>query len=154
MDQIALLIKRLRQDYPGVTFTESDVFKWRPDERTVYFIPQSSSPNLAYLLHETAHAILNHQEYILDIDLIKMERAAWHYAQTTLSSRYGLSIVESLVNESLDSYRDWLHQRSLCPSCSTNGLQNINGTYSCHLCAITWRANEAHFCALRRQVIN
>ena len=57
---------------------------------------------------------------------------------------------EEVIQEHLDTYRDWLHARSICPSCTANGYQISSHTYECPACLHTWRVNEARICALRR----
>lgn len=145
---ITWLADKLRADYPEFSFQLSDDWRWSPDENTIYYAEDADAP--ALLLHETAHAILGHHNFNRDLELLHIERDAWQHAQTTLSPTYQLSVPNELIDTSLDSYREWLHQRSLCPGCQATGVQQQTRHYSCLSCHTTWRVNDARSCALRR----
>lgn len=140
------LAKAVAEAFPQLTFKASDDFLWSPDEMTVYF--RSDSPE--NLLHETAHGLLEHVSYKRDIDLLKLERDAWTYAKNELGPQFKLVISEDIIEDALDSYRNWLHARSLCPDCAQTGIQNGTDTYLCLGCDKSWRTNEARRCGLRR----
>ena len=144
------LLQALRVDFPHVTYSVGDGFYWSPASQTVYF--QVNGSDAVTLLHETAHAILGHTSYSKDIDLIHLERDAWNKT-VQLGSQYTVSIDISVVEEALDTYRDWLHARSLCPNCKQNGIQTDQTTYSCVLCDQCWLVNDARSCGLRRHKI-
>jgi hypothetical protein len=141
------LIAKLQYDFPDIRFTAGDMFRWSPKERTVYY---GNTDDTASLIHEVAHALLGHHDYERDIDLLKMERDAWEYATSTLGERYGLVIDEDVVQDSVDTYRNWLHARSACPGCRAAGLQSSAVQYTCIACNARWKVNEARSCALRR----
>lgn len=146
------LLDRVRSDFPDLIFTEGTTDRW-DTHGTIFY---AAAPSDASLLHELAHALLAHSAYTLDIDLIKMERAAWDHARRVLAPRYGVTISNDDAEDALDTYRDWLHNRSLCPDCHLSGLQQLpqpgshESTYLCLACRQTWRANAAKTCALRR----
>jgi hypothetical protein len=148
MPSIASLLPKIRTDFPLFSFVSADEFRWLPHKNTIFYDPTSSETG--FLLHELAHAILDHATFTRDIRLIEMERDAWEYAKTTLGDRYGLAINETVIEDSLDTYRDWLHARSTCPHCSATGLQTQQTTYRCVACHHTWRVNDSRSCALRR----
>lgn len=143
------LIKQLREDFPGYTFESSDSFWWSAARKTIHFDP-SADHSTVYSLHELSHALLDHHGYEYDIDLVKLERDAWDYAKRILSSEYDITIDDTIVQDNLDTYRDWLHARSQCPSCEATGLQTKQRSYRCLACGHQWRVNEARICALRR----
>lgn len=147
MPSIVSLIQKLKADYPTLLFVRGDDFSWSPSDQTIYYKAEAGSN--AFLLHELSHSLLHHSEYKRDIELIAMERAAWDKA-SELAGVYNQKIDESLVETTLDSYRDWLHARSTCPNCSATGLQTKKQTYTCPACNHSWRVNEARVCALRR----
>jgi len=132
-------------DFPGVLFEQSDDFYYSPQSQTVFY----TSGNLPRLLHELGHALLEHANYSRDIDLLKIERDAWIKARQ-LALVYSVDITDDTVQDDLDSYRLWLHKRSLCPECSANGLQTGIDTYRCLSCHTDWRVNEARTCGLKR----
>jgi len=141
------LLARLKGDYPQFQFTSADDFLWSPSEQTIYYgaLPTGDS----FLLHELSHGILNHSGYRRDIELIAMERAAWDQA-SLLAPQYDRILDLELIEDTLDTYRDWLHARSSCPKCDATGLQTKKDTYHCPACNHGWRVNEARVCALRR----
>jgi len=151
MHSTTLLANKLREDNPQITFSEGDDFHWAPGEATVYYVANSDAT--APLLHEAAHALLGHSSYLRDVQLLEMERDAWEYARQNLGPKYGLPIKEETAEEALDSYRDWLHARSICPHCQATGIQQQKNTYACIACGEKWRVNEARICALRRYKI-
>lgn len=140
------LLERLRADFPRFHFTLGTSDHWDSHD-TVYYTLET--PDCA-LLHELAHALLGHASYRLDIDLLRLERAAWDYARHVLAPRYDLTLSRDDAEDSLDTYRDWLHNRSLCPDCHLSGLQSSDGDYRCVACGLAWHANAAKTCALRR----
>lgn len=154
MEKITSLAKKLANDLakqPGLahlTLQQGEMFGW--DHTACAISYQPNEPHAAaYLLHECGHALLGHAAYKRDIELIAMERAAWDEA-LVLAPRYGITVDEELVEDALDTYRDWLHARSLCPHCSATGVQTAAHVYSCLACHHKWQVNEARSCALRR----
>lgn len=143
------LVKTLRADYPNIKFTSGEHFKWSASEKTVYFNARDDAGE-TFLLHELAHALLNHDDFDLDIQLIRKEAEAWNLTITELSAKYGVDVNEKEAEMSLESYRHWLHQRSKCPDCGAHGLQSKNTHYKCIACGCSWRANDARICGLKR----
>lgn len=152
MPSIHSLLKQLKNDYPELTFSASDSFRWSPSSRTLYF-DEAAPDGAIFLLHELGHALLDHQEYSRDIDLIKIERDAWSYAVNNFSAPFGVPISDETVQDNLDTYRDWLHARSTCPHCQATGLQIAKQLYRCVGCSHEWRVNEARNCQLRRYTL-
>jgi hypothetical protein len=150
MPSIALL-DRLIKDFPALHFKSGPQFEWQPKTKTVIY--DAADPYRdAHLLHETAHARLDHVSYERDIDLIKMERDAWELAKTDLGPRYEVAVPTALIHHDMDTYRDWLHARSTCPACGSSGIQIEKTAYRCVSCTRSWTVNEARTCALRRFV--
>jgi hypothetical protein len=151
MPSIISLATKLQADFPSFTFTPSDEFRWEPTEKAIFYDQQSNEHTS--LLHEVSHAVLDHKEYKKDIKLIELEREAWSYALQTLAKRYNITISEDQIQDSLDTYRDWLHARSTCPTCHATGLQTRTNEYKCIVCASRWHTNDARVCALRRYIV-
>ena len=141
------LNSRIAKDYPLINFEPSDDFHWSPAEKTVFF--KADEPNSSLLIHELSHALLGHDTYASDVALLKLEREAWNKA-LELSEHYDVSIDESTIESHLDTYRDWLHARSLCPTCKSNGYQVKKSLYRCLACSSEWKVNEARLCGLKR----
>ena len=141
------LIAKLTCDFPAITFTSGDIFRWSPGEHTIYYAHPTDA---ASLLHEVAHMALGHAEYVFDIELLQMERDAWAHTINTLAPHYGIPLQEEQIDALLDTYRDWLHDRSLCPTCKATGIQTAIRRYNCLTCHTSWKVNEARTCSLRR----
>ena len=138
----------LQLQLPAVTFEPGASFFWSPKHRTITYKDDAANnqPQDAWaLLHEAAHAVLDHQKYQSDLDLLLLEVAAWHKAKD-LAKDLGITIDEDHIQDCLDTYRDWLHQRATCPRCSTVSLQKSPQAYHCHNCAATWRVSASRFC--------
>lgn len=151
MPSTTSLIDKLQTDFPDLTFAASDGFRWSPHDKTVFYDTQSD--DCASLLHELSHAVLNHQQYTKDIELIEIERDAWQYATDSLSHQYKVTISDDTVQNALDTYRDWMHARSTCPDCQATGVQTKKNLYKCLACSAQWRVNDARVCALRRYTV-
>lgn len=145
---IADLATRLTTDYPQFTFTRANRARYVATEHKIYYCD-----NIGELLHELGHALLNHKNFVQDIELLQMERAAWDQAEQ-LARRYHVKIDRDEIEDAMDSYRDWLHRRSLCPKCGQTGLQSRDSLeYRCLNCSTHWTANDARSCELRRRRI-
>jgi NADH pyrophosphatase NudC (nudix superfamily) len=151
--QFPALLATLRTDHPHLTFTSKGVFCWLPKKREIQYDEQASGANACFaLLHEVGHALLDHSHYSADFQLLDMEVAAWERAEQ-LAKRYLITIDEDHIQDCLDSYRDWIHRRSICPTCSTKSLQQDNSaSYRCHNCHNTWQVASSRFCRPYRQV--
>ena len=142
------LLPRLQRDFPEVTFTAGNRFAWSPDTNTVFY-DTSDLGNTGILLHELAHGILHHREYSKDVELLTIEAAAWDKA-LEIAQPYDVEITNDMVQDNLDTYREWLHARSTCPQCEATGYQTGKDAYACIACSHSWRVNEARICGLKR----
>lgn len=147
---IKSLLEILKRDFNVYTFTQNKTFMWSPEKTTIFHPLPLNLSDIWSLLHEIAHAQLNHTNYTLDIELVSYEAQAWRYAEQTLAPHYNLLIDTDYIEDHLDTYRQWLHTRSLCPRCGQNGFQATQNTYNCNNCRCLWRVNEARMCRLRR----
>ena len=154
MEKITSLVKSLKSSAASkpqlrsLTLKKGELFSWNHTACAITYNPNIKNAE-AYLLHEFGHALLGHKEYVKDIELLKMERAAWDKA-ATLASTFTVNIDEDLIETSLDTYRDWLHNRSTCPTCSATGIETSKQQYECINCHTIWHVNEARDCSLRR----
>lgn len=151
MPSITSLAAKLSIDFPNYQFIPSSEFHWSPLEKTIFY--NQGSKDSASLLHELSHALLGHEDYIKDIGLIEIERDAWQYASNTLAALYDTPISDEIVQDALDTYRDWLHARSTCPECTATGIQTKKSIYKCLACSSRWHVNDARICALRRHTL-
>jgi hypothetical protein len=150
-----LLLAKLARDYPQYHFRSGREFRWSPSEKTVYFVPKdvARQEGTQQLLHELGHALLGHTAYHQDVELLSMEASAWHKA-SALAKIYRLPLKQEEIQQCLDSYRQWLLSRSLCPSCNQTGVQKNKSTYQCINCGCSWRVNDAKHQSLRRYRLN
>jgi len=137
------LIKRLKTDYPDLTFVEGALLCWSPEKRAIYYQLSDDKYGIYGVLHEIGHATLGHWCYTTDVDLVKKESQAWEKA-CLLAKKYGLSIDSEHVQDCLDTYREWLHKRSTCPLCGSKGIQSAN-KYHCINCFNKWTVSSARF---------
>lgn len=144
-------LSRLRADYPQFRFQNAHVARWSHRDQTVYYEPLRSQAGKITLLHELGHAICGHITYHQDIELLRCEREAWHQARA-IAPRYDMTITEATIDQAIDTYRRWLHDRSRCPRCGHGATQSRTLSYRCILCDTVWTANDARQCGLKRYV--
>jgi hypothetical protein len=141
------LLSDIARDYPDLSFIESAHFAWHAGKRHVSY--QKSGKNtqqsIFALLHELGHALLGHTDYTHDIELLQLEVAAWDKARA-LAETYGVELDEDYLQDCLDTYRDWLHLRSTCPSCFGRALQASQDRYRCFNCQTSWSVSRSRLC--------
>ncbi len=146
------ILGRLQQDFPQLTYIAGNAFCWSPANQQITYKTAIDDVQAVFsLLHETGHALLEHKRYKLDFELLQLEVAAWERAQS-LATDYDITIDEDHIQDCLDTYRDWLYGRSICPSCTTKALQVDNlPEYRCHNCQTSWKVTTSRFCRPYRQ---
>ena len=123
--------QRLEDDYPNLRFISGKKFMFRPP-RTIVLGPKEPFAELL-ALHEVSHAICGHTDFKTDVERLKMEVEAWEKARE-LASLYGIEVNDDVIRQELDTYRDWLHQKSRCPQCGLTRYQTPDGLYHCPSC--------------------
>jgi len=148
------LVNVLRTRFPNISYREGSTFCWSPRTREVFYVPSQRSQSATWsLLHETAHALLGHIAYQTDFELVRMEVAAWEKAKD-IGEAMDVLIDEDHVQDCLDTYRDWLCARSVCPQCNTQALQQANlRYYQCFNCHMQWKVTPSRFCRAYRSAI-
>ena len=124
-------LERLAGDWAEFRFVFGKKFTFRPP-RTIVIGPSEPQWQLL-VLHEISHAILKHKSFKMDAERLKMETAAWEEAQK-LAKRYKIEMDEDLIQEELDTYREWLHKKSRCPVCGLTRFQTPDSKYHCPRC--------------------
>lgn len=147
------LLKNIKKDFPKILFKPGNTFLWSPRQKIITYKSTSTNNPAAIwsLLHELGHATLNHSSFASDFDLLLMESAAWDKAQE-LAKKYRLSIESNHIQDCLDTYRDWLYQRSTCPGCTSCSLQTDSRTYECFNCGTTWHVSQSRMCRPYRRL--
>lgn len=150
------LLLMLQKDFPELVFAPGEAFCWSPKTRTVLYRAKHDDNKAEWaLLHEVGHALLDHHHYQSDLELISLESQAWEKAKE-LAKQYDRQIDPDHIEDCMDTYRDWLHQRSACPTCDTRSLQKDAQHYRCHNCDQVWTVTSSRFCRpyRRKQVGN
>lgn len=143
---ITSLINALQSHVPQVTFVADTNYYWSPQDNAVHYDERDDQVEAQWsLLHEAGHALMEHRKYYSDIELVQMELEAWEKAQM-LASDLHITIDPDHIEDCLDSYRDWLYKRSLCPDCRLCGIQTTQSTYRCLFCHKQWSVSNDRFC--------
>jgi hypothetical protein len=147
------LVRQLAADNPRLHFVAAESFYWCPETSEVFYDMRrkaDSSSNWS-LLHETSHALLGHSSYRTDVELLHLEVAAWSHA-LAIAKDYNIAIDDDYVQDCLDTYRDWLYRRSLCPGCGIQSLQDDESShYRCFNCHSRWHVSPSRFCRAYRR---
>jgi len=152
--KVETLIGRLKTNYPEYKFKPGKEAHWSPRVKTIFYNPSDNFNKQACgLLHELAHALLNHSDYDTDFQLLKMESDAWSLA-AQIGQDYGIDINNDYIQNCLDTYRDWLHRRSTCPTCGVHVMQNDSEHYQCYNCQTVWHVTSARFLRPYRKTVN
>ena len=132
-------LSKIKQRFKQFSFAKHEIFHWSPQNNTVFYDERElNEPEGIYqLLHEIGHATSGHQFYSSGIQLLKIETEAWKKAQE-LAKDYGLKIQQKQIERCLDSYRDWLHFRSICPQCEAISIEVAANQYHCFNCLQKW----------------
>lgn len=142
------LLQQFKDDFPFITLHPGDDFTWRCEEKLILYNAKTAN-SADLILHELGHASLEHQKYLFDVELLRMESEAWQWA-VQAAVRYNITIDNNFIADNLDTYREWLQKRSSCPNCEQTGLQRQKNAYQCLNCRHSWRVNDARRCQLRR----
>lgn len=144
MDQTLNILSRL---LPHISFKQAKSFYWSPASKTVHYDSSNTESDCSIwaLLHEAAHAKLDHQNYTSDLELLMLEVAAWDEAKR-IANNIGIDIDCDHIEDCLDTYREWLHQRSTCPTCGVVSLQEHANLYRCFNCLNDWQVSTSRFC--------
>lgn len=124
-------ISLIQSSFPDFSYKNGKKYTYIPP-KTIVLGPQEPHCELL-LLHEVSHAILGHKSFKTDVERLKIESAAWDKAKT-LAKALKIPFDADFAENHLDSYRNWLHSRSLCPTCHVTRFQTPDGVYHCPLC--------------------
>ena len=128
----ATFLAKVRGDYPFLRVVTGKRFSFRPPKTVVY---DKNSSNSLLFLHEVGHALCGRYDFKTEIERLRIEVLAWEKARE-LCSLYGIVVDEDLIERELDTYRDWLHQKSRCPRCGLTRFQTPDKTFYCPQCDV------------------
>jgi len=147
MDVLSVLVA----DHPEIQFVKGERCCWSSENHTITYVENTSEESVWGILHELGHALLGHNTYKTDVELLQKEMLAWEKA-CELAARYNIALDEDHVQDCLDSYRDWINKRSTCPRCGVKTLSSADNIYQCFNCQTTWKVSPArHHRAYRRK---
>lgn len=134
------LVAQLKKDYPDFIFKSGSRFAFRPP-KTIIIGPYEGKNTPLLLFHELGHALSKKYSYNLSVERLKIESLAWQAGKTAYlacqkSGNYPNLPPwnETFVEDNLDTYRNWLHQKSTCKSCGLTMYQSKDKTWSCPYC--------------------
>lgn len=154
MNSIEKLLPVLKKDFPVVAFSAGDSFVWSPTKQLITYT--TSQPNNDHgvwaLIHEVAHYQLGHNSYGTDFNLLQLETSAWSQAEKT-AKNYNITIDPDHIQDCLDTYRDWLHKRAKCPTCSVVSMQRKDKKYQCFNCNTAWSVPKSPLCKIKKEIV-
>lgn len=144
---MANIVEQVQNLVPGIRLEAGHTLFWSPETKLITYQEEQLAEETGVwaLIHESAHALLGHERYDTDFELLKLEVAAWHKAKE-IAADLGISMSEDHIQDCLDTYRDWLHQRSTCPTCGIVSMQETSRQYRCHNCNSVWQVSASRFC--------
>ena len=142
------VLAQLKKQNPTIKYVKGNDFKWSFSSKTITYLNNNIITNIWSLIHETAHAQLDHQNYKTDQQLLTLEMQAWQRAKIIAKSLNGLIIDQDHIENCLDTYRDWLHKRATCPNCNVTTLQKGVGAYKCFNCHCSWNVPASPQCKI------
>lgn len=127
----ATFLAKIKNSYPELRFVSGNRFAFRPPHTIVVGPKEENDASL--LLHELGHALSHHKTFSTGAKRLKMEMEAWSKARE-IAGDVGVEIPDDVIEEELDTYRDWLHQKSRCPECGLTRFQTPDGVFHCPRC--------------------
>ncbi len=138
--ELSKFVTQLSKDFPDFHFTYGKRFAFRPP-KTIVVGPDEGEATPLLVFHELGHALSGKYSYNLGIERLKIEAMAWQEGKKTYDSclasgKYpGLPPWdEDFVEDSLDTYRNWLHTKSKCRKCGLTMLQKPDKSWHCPYC--------------------
>ena len=129
-----LFLKKLISLYPNINFKTGKKFKYKP-KKTIYYSLSETDNFPLLILHELAHATLGHFSFKTDLERLKIESEAWEETKN-LCQKFNLPFSENFAETELDTYREWLHQKSRCQNCGLIRFETPDGIYHCPRCEL------------------
>src|SRR6266576_3594471 len=94
-------VGRVAKDYPQFKFLPGKQEHWSPNTGTITYSQDEALDELRYgLLHELAHALLGHNTYKSDFELLKLESQAWELA-VKISKKYRIKFDQDHIQDCL-----------------------------------------------------
>ena len=134
----ASFLSLVKSSYPDFSFRPGKKFLFRPKRSIFYQTSLAPGENFRLLLlHELSHALLGHFSYDTALSRLKIERDAW--AKTRLLCKeFSVPFDASFAEDNLDTYRNWVHKKTLCPTCQHTCLELDGERLFCPFCEKTF----------------
>lgn len=113
-DKNVAFLETIKSIHPEFTFRPGAKFLFRPPKSIRYI--ESDNNFRLLLLHELSHALLGHFSYERSLERLQIERDAWSKTRE-LCSLHSVPFDEEFAENELNTYRDWVHQKTLCKHC-------------------------------------
>ncbi len=124
-------LETIKKTYPEFTFRPGRKFLFHPPKSIRYL---ESDENFRFLLlHELSHALLGHFSFNRSLERLQIERDAWAKTRE-LCSLHSVTFNEELAETELNTYRDWVHQKTLCKHCGLSCLEVSSESLYCPFC--------------------
>ncbi|MBR3368560.1 hypothetical protein IKG45_02075 [Candidatus Saccharibacteria bacterium] len=133
MENSIKFLVSIKKTYPEFNFKQGKRFSFHPKKTITYSETENNFELL--LLHELGHALNGDFSFKTDIERLKIEMNAWETAKK-LANSLNVTYDEEFIENELDSYRNWLHKKSLCKSCGLTRYQTPDGVYHCPHCEL------------------
>ena len=124
-------LETLKSTYPNFSFKPGPKFLFRP-KKTIHYVESNDNFRLL-LLHELSHALLGHFSYSKSLERLQIERDAWAKTRE-LCEQFSVNFDEDVAESELNTYRDWLHQKTLCKTCGLSCLEVNSESLYCPFC--------------------
>lgn len=124
----------LKTDYPAFSFKPGKKFLFRP-KKSIFYLETNQNFQLL-LLHELSHALLGHFSYNTSLERLQIERDAWAKTKE-LCKKHNVQFSSSQAENELDTYRDWVHQKTICRNCGLTCIELSSDLLFCPFCQTT-----------------
>ena len=124
-------LETLKKSYPDFSFKPGRKFLFRP--KTSIFYLETNENFRLLLLHELSHALLGHFSFDRSLERLQIERDAWEKTRA-LCEELNVPFDNSLAEAELNTYRDWVHQKTLCKTCGLSCLEVSSESLYCPFC--------------------
>lgn len=132
-------LKKIKSAYPEFVFKPGKRFLFRP-KNTIFYDEDAEYFELL-LLHELGHALLGHYDFATGLSRLKMECAAWDKARS-LAEQFDVDVYEDVIQDKIETYREWLHDRLICPDCGLIRLETKDQNFICPRCNILLKKSD------------
>ena len=124
-------LETIKEAYPEFSFRPGSKFLFRPPKSIRYI--ESDDNFRLLLLHELSHALLGHFSFDRSLERLQIERDAWSKTRE-LCLFHSVPFDEEFAEAELNTYRDWVHQKTLCKRCGLSCLEVSSESLYCPFC--------------------